>query len=188
MRHKGTCRLGVGRQVGRLRTPFAILAAIAVVAVGVQVISVLPAVAQGCSGDACNYTNPETTGCSTNAESIDIGEVTLGPYNEAQLELRYSTGCRTVWSKLDNFTSAEGLSYVYPWTNRYGSTTGPDTWGSAEAGCENDPADFNDDLAFSYQINDAGYESYAWGGVVDLSDYCGYPTGSLQSYTDVGPY
>lgn len=161
----------------------ALLSFIAATAAGFVTAS--PAMAH-CSGEACNYTDPAGTGCSDSTTTPYIRQLANGGYNVATVHLRYSYSCATVWSRLTNLTSDSVPGYAHPWTNRVGG--GPDTfWSGAWCTLESNPWYSS---IWSEQINDSGYLAYAWGGVVQLNDFCGSPVwpGNLQSYINTPAY
>jgi hypothetical protein len=52
-----------------------------------------------CSGTGCNGLFPDTSGCSSSGTQSIIGQVLPA---SAQVDLRYSSGCKTVWARTTN--------------------------------------------------------------------------------------
>lgn len=63
-----------------------------------------------CSGTGCNGKNPETTGCYTDAQTID--QLTP-PGGGGTVELRYSAWCDAAWARSNNYSMN---SYVSGWS------------------------------------------------------------------------
>lgn len=177
---------GARRQRHSQGRPWASMILLAMITTtGLSFVNASPALAY-CSGEACNYTEPAGTGCSDSTATPYIAQLSNGGMTVSDIELRYSYGCRTVWSRLTHFYASNAPSYAHPWTNRVGG--GPDTY-SMSGACDLPPNPW-DYRIWSLQINDAGYLAYAWGGVTQLNGYCGSPTfpSSLQSYNAAGPF
>lgn len=63
-----------------------------------------------CFGTACNGLNPQSTGCSTDAVTLD--QLTP-PGGGGTVELRYSAWCGAAWARSDNYAMN---SYVSGWS------------------------------------------------------------------------
>lgn len=59
----------------------------------------LPTLTVGCSGTGCNGRTPESAGCDGDARTID--EMSQGG---ARFEMRYSSACRAVWTRVSSPT------------------------------------------------------------------------------------
>jgi hypothetical protein len=65
--------------------------------------------AASCGGSAasCDWTSPQTTGCSADAVTKRITYVNNASGTHlAKVELRYSPSCRTAWSRVTNLTAS----------------------------------------------------------------------------------
>ncbi|MCC7119150.1 MAG: DUF2690 domain-containing protein [Anaerolineales bacterium] len=61
-----------------------------------------------CSGTGCNGLFPDSSGCSTNGTQSIIAQVLPA---SAQVDLRYSGGCKTVWARTTNVDYPYGRSF-----------------------------------------------------------------------------
>ncbi len=85
------------------------------------------ALAVTCSGYGCDNTSPVSTGCSSSATTKRTTNMynNQWPYNlVSKVELRYSSTCHTVWSRVV-LLSDEGATDVYTDVTR--RITNPDT-------------------------------------------------------------
>jgi len=102
---------------------------------------------------AANYdfTWPDDTGCSNTAVTIYTASIATG-----KVELRYSTSCRTVWSRITVFPNA---LIEDPEGGAHRNSDGFDSSGVVKltSGANGSV------VAFTRQLNDAGVTSYAWG-------------------------
>lgn len=155
-------------------------------AVLVEVASPLPAHAASCP-EYLDCSDPVATRCSSSGSTIhgvllEGGGVTGGG-DTGFVQLRYSSSCRTVWSRILRY--GPDWQY-YPWTNRQVGPAG-DTWplgAYSGTGC-----DAGLDCVFSLQLNDAGYEDMAWGGYSQCCDVFSSPSlGNFDDYTNTPQY
>ncbi|GAA0930076.1 DUF2690 domain-containing protein [Virgisporangium aurantiacum] len=70
-----------------------------------------PAQAATCSGPACTYQNPESTGCS--ADAVTVAHVQL-PAVQQRLELRWSPRCQSNWARMYLDTDPTWLRAIQP--------------------------------------------------------------------------
>jgi hypothetical protein len=86
--------------------------AVLVMATGINVALASPASAAPCHSDSCNGLNPQTTGCSSDATTLEwffiyvdeqgFVETTTDvmPGQTAKIELRFSAQCWAAWARL----------------------------------------------------------------------------------------
>jgi outer membrane protein assembly factor BamB len=126
---------------------------------GASAASVTPLVT--CSGHGCDGTNPDSTGCSGTVILVDdeagaIHNTVTGVTYTANVQLRYSTGCRTIWARiLTTDPSVTVLGEIIRNSDgRTLSCTGLMAL-AGEFGC------------FTNQLYDGGVTSHARGSIVD---------------------
>ncbi len=87
------------------------------------------ALAVTCSGYGCDNTSPVTTGCSSGAVTKKTANIYDAPnytFLLAKVELRYSSTCKTIWSRITNLAAQESLDMWTSTQRRYspnGTTT-----------------------------------------------------------------
>lgn len=121
------------------------------------------------------------TFCNFNDTYIPtVGYVYFNGSYEARVNMRYNPDCRSVWSREDALV--QSYPFYYSWADRLpGSGPPGDTFGTNN--------DYNNatNWIFSHQVNDAGYQSYAWGGYNNYNFI--FPSGgSLSAYGNTNPY
>ena len=97
-----------------------------------------------------------------------------------RIELRYSSSCRTIWSRLRYLQNPRYQRY-YPWTNRQSGPAG-DTFGYQAT------YDGTNRWMYSSQLDDAGFVGTAWGGFSVTTDIFLYPSvGAMAAYGNTYP-
>lgn len=61
-----------------------------------------------CSGTGCNGLFPNSSGCDTNGTQSILAQILPA---SAQVDLRYSSGCKTVWARTTNVDYPYGRSF-----------------------------------------------------------------------------
>lgn len=94
---------------------------------------------------------PDTTGCENTGITVHTAALATG-----KVELRYSTKCRTVWSRVTVYPNAE-IKDPNAWVVR--NSDGDSTGGAVKLITDS----AGDIIVFSEMLNDAGVTSYARG-------------------------
>lgn len=112
--------------------------------------------------------DPEASGCANTAITAEQHSLTSGSGAVVGVvQLRYSTACRTVWGRVEAYSSAWATGGVSvfrnsdgmgeSWPTGTGSPTAPLSWSSANGAY----------TAYTPMLNDANVTSYAAGCVYD---------------------
>ncbi|GIF49381.1 uncharacterized protein DUF2690 [Asanoa ferruginea] len=80
--------------MSRTRRLVAVLAML-VAAMSSTLVVASPALAASCWADSCNYLDPQTNGCSSDAGNIQA----IDPEGWYDVELRYSPSCYAAWAR-----------------------------------------------------------------------------------------
>lgn len=97
-------------------------------------------------GETCNYTWPDSQACQTNP---DYAVRTHSIAGQGLLELRYDSGCRTIWGRMPSNLNSTNF---YAW--RWGSCSLVDT--------EAYSIMLGGDKKWTRQLNDAGCLGYTY--------------------------
>jgi hypothetical protein len=81
-------------------------------AVGVAATTPAASAAVTCSGDGCNKTSPEATGCANDGETIFSTNLMGNGLIVGLIQLRYSPTCRTAWARIYDFDTTSGWAEV----------------------------------------------------------------------------
>lgn len=156
------------------------------IAAAVAVVTFVGMPLQSAFAQPYDYTNPSSDGCANTASNHWAQPLNDNyGYNLATLTLRYSSSCRTIWSKLYAFQSDSAEITTYPWVVReHPPYPAGNTWGQYSI-C--DWGTVYNDTNYSLQLDDAGYLGHAWGAFISApATECEW--GSIIDDTAVGPY
>jgi Protein of unknown function (DUF2690) len=114
-----------------------------------------------CSGHGCDGKDPESTGCASTAITAEYANI-FDAYAEriGQLQLRYSTACRTVWARVIAFGSTSGSALAERNSDGLGYTCTGLTY-SQTLGAYS---------CYTLMLYDGGVTSFASGAISEYGD------------------
>lgn len=124
------------------------------------------------SAAAYDGQDPIATGCANTVTTPRSAQIYAGDGTIiGQIQLRYSTGCRTVWGRiLAYYNNYNAHAYVYRNTDGAWQNCENSTWSSSLGAYS----------CYTPMLNDANVTSYAWGYAADWNYVISY--GETGSY------